>query len=376
MPPGYATFSDSRLEWTVLDRKISGKNSGATILDVASRANVSKSLVSLVMRGSPYVSNARRLAVLKAAEELDYRPNVLARGLRAERTYTVGVLLPGLQNPFLAVVARSLQNELVEYGYQTILGTEYGLPERELQAVETMLDRRVDGLVLISPVISETEILELAERTPVVLIARRSDEPTVDYVIDDGAAGAAMAVAHLVELGHQRIAHISGTREEGPTRASTQTDSVRCEGYKEAMRRMGLEEFIRVVPGPYDEAGGYRATREMLLDWPSPTAIFAGCDMAAIGALSAIEEAGLTVPQDISLVGYDNSNLAALTRISLTSVAQPGQEMGQLAAQLLIQRLEEKRTEPTHMVLNPVLVTRRSSSRAAQQLTIAEIEVS
>lgn len=119
--------------------------------DVANRANVSKSLVSLVMRGSPYVSEARRLAVLKAAEELDYRPNVLARGLRTERTHTIGVLLPGLQHPFLAVVARSLQTKLTAFGYQTILGTEYGVAAREVQAVATMLDRRVDGLVLISP---------------------------------------------------------------------------------------------------------------------------------------------------------------------------------------------------------------------------------
>ena len=347
-----------------MGRKISGRNGGATILDVANRANVSKSLVSLVMRGSPSVSATRRFAVLKAAAELEYRPNVLARGLRAERTHTVGVLLPGLQNPFLAVVARSLQTELAASGYQTILGTEYGVADREMQAVETMLDQRVDGLVLISPVISQSEILELAERTPVVLIARRSDDCAVDYVIDDGAAGAAMAVEHLVGLGHQRIAHISGTREEGPSRASTQTDSVRCEGYKAAMRRMGLEKFVRVAPGPYTETGGYRAARELLHDRSRPTAIFAGCDTAAIGALSAIEEAGLSVPRDVSLVGYDNSNLAALVRISLTSVAQPGQEMGALAARLLIQRVEEKRSEPAHVVVNPVLVTRSSSSRA------------
>ena len=347
-----------------LGRKISGRNGSATILDVASRANVSKSLVSLVMRGSPYVSEARRSAVLKAAAELDYRPNVLARGLRAERTYTVGVLLPGLQNPFLAVVARSLQTELIASGYQATLGTEYGVADREIQAVETMLDRRVDGLVLISPVISQAQIIELAQKTPVVLIARCSDDWAVDYVIDDGAAGAAMAVAHLVGLGHRRIAHISGARRSGPSRAATQTDSMRCEGYKEAMRRMGLEEFIRVVPGPYTEAGGYRAAGELLVDRPHPTAIFAGCDMAAIGALTAIEEAGLSVPQDISLVGYDNSNLAALARISLTSVAQPGQEMGELAARLLIQRLEEKRSEPARVVVHPELVTRTSSSRA------------
>lgn len=349
-----------------LERKSSGRNGGATILDVATRANVSKSLVSLVMRGSPFVSEARRVAVLKAAEELGYRPNVLARGLRAERTHTIGVLLPGLQHPFLAVVARSLQTELTACGYQTILGTEYGVADREVQAVETMLDRRVDGLVLISPVISDSEIRELAAKTPVVMIARWSDDPAVDYVIDDGAAGARMAVEHLVALGHQRIAHISGSREEGPSRASTQTDSVRCDGYQAAMRQMGLEQFIRVVPGPYTEEGGYRAARELLRDWPHPTAIFAGSDTAAVGALSAIEEAGLIVPRNVSLVGYDNSNLAALARISLTSVAQPGQEMGQLAARLLLERIEEKRSEPARVVVSPVLVTRRSSTSLSE----------
>jgi DNA-binding LacI/PurR family transcriptional regulator len=360
-----ARLSRTEQEIPDLGRKGIGRNaSEATIIDVARRANVSKSLVSLVMRGSPYVSEARRSAVLKAAAELDYRPNALARGLRAERTQTVGVLLPVLDNPFLAELVEDLQAELASSGYQAILGTEYCIAEREAQAIAAMLDRRVDGLILIGTVISQSRIRELAERVPVVLVGRRSDDPAVDFVMDDGAAGAALAVEHLVRLGHRRIAHISGELATGPSRAPTQTDSVRCEGYKDAMRRMGLAEHIRVVPGPYTEDGGYRAARVLLSDRPRPTAIFAGCDMAAIGALSAIEEEGLTVPGDISLVGYDNSHLAALGRISLTSISQPGEEIGRLAARFVRERAENERTEPAHVVVAPELVPRSTSSTA------------
>ena len=317
-----------------------------TIYDVAQRANVSKSLVSLVMRGSPNVSEEKRVVVLRAASELGYRPNEHARALAQGRTRTVGVLISNLRNPFFAEVIEGLQEELGASRYRTLLSTG------ELGATEAMLERGVEGMVLLSPEIPTEEIASLARKSPTVIVGRDTQESSLDCVVNDDFSGAEMVVEHLTGLGHERIGHVSGGTGAGA--------AARRKGYEQAMQRLGLDS--RVVYGEYTDEGGYWGTRQLLGTEPRPTAIFAANDFAAMGTFVAIDEAGLSVPEDVSVVGYDNTYLAELALVSLTSVDQPRRDMGVLAARLLLERIESGRTELRREVLKPRLIRRSTSA--------------
>jgi len=327
---------------------------GPTIIDVAKRAGVSKSLVSLVMRNSPHVSEARRTAVLEAAKELGYRPNALARGLVQGRTSTIGVLLSDLHNPFFAEIVDGVEEETSISQHKTLLGSGNRDPRRETLTLEAMLERQMDGIILVSPSISTSKIGAIAESIPVVLVGRRVRNQTLDCVVNDDFAGAVLAVEHLAELGHRRIAHISGGRGAGARS--------RLRGYRHAMQRLNLERHTQVAPGAYTDRGGYSGAKRLLGAEPLPTAIFASNDFAALGALTALSEAGLSVPGDISLVGYDNTYLATLSNISLSSVNQPRREMGVLATRLLLERIDLKRTEPHCEILKPKFIPRSTSA--------------
>lgn len=324
-----------------------------TILDVAARAGVSKSLVSLVMQGSDRVSDESRDAVLDAAKELGYRPNAAARSLVRQRSGVVGCILSDLHNPFFADVADGIEERAVAAGYRALLSSGFLDPERERLALDTLLRLRVDGLIMLGTMMDVTEIIEAANRVATVLIARRTDSMLLDSVTDDDEAGAQDVVHHLVELGHRDIAHIhagGGAGAQG-----------RRDGYERGMLRHGLTERTRLVDGTYTEAGGYAAMKGLIGGPDLPTAVFAANDLAAVGALDAAEEAGLVVPDDISIVGYDNLSLAGLHRISLTTVDQPRAEMGRIAVGLLLERLDEGRREARHVVVAPRLVVRATT---------------
>ncbi|MFL6055383.1 MAG: LacI family DNA-binding transcriptional regulator [Actinoallomurus sp.] len=324
-----------------------------TIRNVAERAGVSKSLVSLVMRGSPHVSEARRQAVLKAARELGYRPNAVARSLVEGRTRLIGALVADLHNPFFAEFLDGLQESLHGAGLRMLVGSGRWDPQFEAEAVEAFLEMRVDGLVLLS-VVPDT-LTETAKNVPVVMVGER-DVDGVDIVVDDDELGARLAVDHLVELGHRRIAHIEG--------APSTTAHYRRSGYESAMRRHGLEDLIVVEPGDFTEEGGYRAARKLLLHDEPPTAIFAPNDLVATGVLSAADEGGLRVPSDISIVGYDNTHLAAIRHIALTSVDQPRRDMGRVAAERLCARIEDPFRQPQQTLVTPHLVIRSTTGPA------------
>ncbi|GAA4630692.1 LacI family DNA-binding transcriptional regulator [Actinoallomurus vinaceus] len=321
-----------------------------TIRNVAERAGVSKSLVSLVMRGSPHVSDARRQAVLKAARELGYRPNAVARSLVEGRTRLIGALVADLHNPFFAEFLDGLQESLHGAGLRMLVGSGRWDPQFEAEAVEAFLEMRVDGLVLLS-VVPDT-LTETAKNVPVVVVGERDIEG-VDIVVDDDELGARLAVDHLVELGHRRIAHIEG--------APSTTAHYRRAGYESAMRRHGLADRIVVEPGDFTEEGGYRAARKLLARDEPPTAIFAPNDLVATGVLSAADERGLRVPADISIVGYDNTHLAAIRHIALTSVDQPRRDMGRVAAERLCARIEDPFRQPRQTLVTPHLVIRSTT---------------
>ncbi|MFD0900594.1 LacI family DNA-binding transcriptional regulator [Actinomadura sediminis] len=324
-----------------------------TIRNVAERAGVSKSLVSLVMRGSPHVSERRRQAVLQAARELGYRPNAVARSLVEGRTRLIGAIVADLHNPFFAEFLDGLQESLHGAGLRMLVGSGRWDPMFEAEAVEAFLEMRVDGLVLLS-VVPES-LKDAAASVPVVVVGER-DVKGVDIVVDDDELGASLAVDHLVSLGHRRIAHIEGTRSTAAR--------YRRIGYEKAMRRHGLEREIAVQPGDFTEEGGYRAARGLLRRADRPTAIFAPNDLVATGALSAAVEFDLRVPADLSVIGYDNTHLAAIRHISLTSVDQPRRDMGRLAAEMLAARIGDPSRAPRQNLVVPHLVVRSTTGPA------------
>jgi DNA-binding LacI/PurR family transcriptional regulator len=325
-----------------------------TITDVAQRAGVSKSLVSLVMRGSRHVSPERRRRVEQAAEEMGYRPNAMARGLVEQRTRLLGVMVSDLNNPFFADVVAGIQDESDRAGYRVLLNTGNRIARQEDGAIEALLQLRVDGLVLAGPLLESRVIVEAAREVPVVLVGRAARSAALDSVTNDDWAGAVAAVRHCASLGHKRIAHVDGGQGAGA--------EARRRGYEDAMRQLRLGKYRIVVPGSFTEEGGHTGALALLERRPRPTAVFASNDLAAIGALNAIEERGLRVPDDISLVGYDNTSLAALRHISLTTVHQPRVEMGRMAVRAVFERLEAGRSRPRRAVLAPSLVIRGTTA--------------
>ncbi len=317
------------------------------------------------MRGAPNVSEARRAAVLQAAAELGYRPNLVARSLVERRTRTLGVLVSDLHNPFFAEVIDGLQAEAGSRGLRVVLGTGRRDAGEEADVVEAFLQQDVDGLVLLAPRLSAAALAGAARAVPTVLVATRHIRaPRCDVIVNDDALGAELAVAHLAALGHSRIAYIDGG--VGPGAAE------RRAGYESAMARHGLR--ARVAAGDFTDEGGYAGARALLAGEP-PTAIFACNDLAAIGALTALGESGLAVPDDVSLVGYDNTYLAAIRHVSLTSVDQPRLEMGRLAVRAVDERRARPGAPARVRMVTPHLEARASSApplalaqHAAQQL--------
>ncbi|SHE53351.1 LacI family DNA-binding transcriptional regulator [Streptoalloteichus hindustanus] len=325
-----------------------------TMEDVARRAGVSRALVSLVMRGSPKVSERRRAAVLRAAQELGYSPHAMARSLASRTSTVLGVMVSDLHNPFFAEVVDGLDEVARNQGFDLIISTGSRSPARERRALGSLLSFRPAGVALLGTVVSAADIATAAQQQPVVLVARSSRLSTVDTVNDDGEAGSEVAVDHLVSLGHKRIAHLDG--------GSGSQAALRRRGYDRAMRRHGLDPVV--VRSEYTDVAGARAVRELLADSEDdlPTALVAANDYNAVGALAALAEAGLRVPEDVSLVGYDNTSLAGLRHLSLTTVDQPRSEMGRLAGEALLQRVRGERAEPVRHLLHPSLVVRGTTA--------------
>lgn len=330
-----------------------------TIADVARHAQVSTTAVSKVIRNAYGASPAMRDKVMAAIEELGYRPHAAARAMRG-RTYTIGVLLPHIRNPFFADIVDGLSEHLSETGYQAIMIQGGAAQKPEALAIEALVDRQVDGILMVSPLAPRARLEEVGHEIPTVVLGRHERSPVYDAVFDDDEAGTELVVKHLIELGHRRIAHITH-QDNSSARPADLLHIIRAETYQRVMREHGLAGEIAVATAYYTEEGGYAGARELLSRSPRPTAIFAGADQAAFGALAAVHEAGLSVPGDISIAGYDNTRLAALPNISLTSVDQDGAVMGRAAGRLLLERIQG-RTSAARFSVTPSLVPRRSTA--------------
>jgi LacI family transcriptional regulator len=331
-----------------------------TIVDVARHANVSTTAVSKVLRNAYGASPAMQAKVRQAMAELGYRPNAAARGMRGQ-TYTIGVMLPDIRNPFFPDILDGLTDRLADTDYQVLLGPGCNGQEAEARVTDAMIDRSMDGLILIAPVTSRSRLEHIAGLVPTVVVGRHGHSPAYDTVADDDAAGAALVVNHLADLGHRRIAHIEH-HETDPTRLIEMPNAIRAQGYRRAMVARGLGDDINVVSTTYTQQGGYLGARQLLGQPQPPTAIFAGADIVAMGVLDAIAEAGLSVPGDISVAGYDDTTFAAFGPIALTSVDQAGHQIGANAARLLLERIGDRGRPTAQVKLSPTLVPRRTTA--------------
>ncbi|MFC9930342.1 LacI family DNA-binding transcriptional regulator [Streptomyces sp. NPDC127190] len=324
-----------------------------TIRDVAERAGVSKSLVSLVLRDSGPVRPEKRDAVLRAVRELGYRPNAAARSLSEQRTRTVGVLLDDLRNPWFVELLDGLNSLLHTAGLHMLLADARLNRRLGHDLAEPFLDLGVDGLVVVGTVPDAGGIGALARHLPVVVAGAREPRPDrVDVVAGDDEHGARLVTEHLLALGHRRIAHLAGHGAVG---------ELRRRGFETAMRAHGAEPLTE--PGDLTEEGGYRGTVRLLSRAERPTALFAVNDMAAVGALSAAAELGLRVPGDLSVAGYDNTSISRLRHLWLTTVDTSPYEIGRRAARCLLDRFERPEQEGGVRLAAPTLEIRGTTAR-------------
>lgn len=319
--------------------------------DVASRAGVSRPLVSLVMRNSPRVSPEKREAVLRAAEELGYRRNANAALLASRRAMILGLVLNEPMNPVYTRVLKTTEEQAEAAGYGLLLAVNTVGPEYEAVGIGRLLGHRVDGIVLIGTRLSSHQIAELSKQVPVVVAGRRVKG--VDVVSIDDRAGARMAVEHLIQLGHRDIAHVDGGSGPG--------SGIRRRSYEETMRRNGLAEHVRVAAGDNTEPGGLVAAEQLLESASRPTAIFAANDLAAIGVLAAARTYGLAVPDDLSVVGFDNTPLSEFAYVNLTTINQPA-EVGAAAVDLLLKRIDDPTRPVATRLFKPQLVARGTTA--------------
>lgn len=326
-----------------------------TVKDVARRAGVSTATVSHVINETRFVSEDLRDKVLQAMEELEYRPNAVARSLRRQRTQNIGMIIPDVAYPFLAAVARGVEDAGFALGYSAILCESNSDLEREAMCIELLRAKRVDGIVFIAAGESTDHVRSLIEQgMPVVVCDRELPGVRVDTVIADNAESGYQATAHLTRLGYRRIGCIAGPPD-------LCVSNKRVEGYRRALQdhHISVDEDL-IVRGDFHCLGGYEAMRELLDRGAPPAGVFACNDLMAMGAICAASQRRLRIPEDVAIVGCDDISLAAFTNPSLTTVAQPKHRMGAVAVEMLVERIEDRDRTPTTRVLPVELVIRDS----------------
>ena len=327
-----------------------------TIRDVAERAGVSKSLVSLVLRASPNVSDKSRTAVEEAIEELGYRPSAMARSLVNRRSGLGGIITSNAQDVFYAGVVDGVSAYINKYAVDLVPLILHGNHEEieEKRATKRFMELRAEWLMFMGSALPDAALESLGQETPTALIGRWLESDSVDVVVNDDRAGATMATKHLLDLGHRRIAHITGGRGNGAR--------AREASFRRTMVEAGCQPTV--VEGTYLQPGGAAGARQLLdAPGPLPTAIFAANDLAAIGVIDVLKKAGRRVPDDMSVIGYDDIPMAALAPVDLTTINQPAREMGQTAARLLCTRRNNGSLTGQRVLIQPALVV-RSTTRA------------
>lgn len=326
-----------------------------TIRHVAQDAGVSVAAVSKVLRNAYGVSEVLRSKVEASIEKLNYRPSVAARGMRG-RTYTVGILVIELSNPFLAGVIESANTMLSENGYKSLIGIGRSASPIEASMIESMIDNRMDGVLIIAPRISGKVLERYARQIPIAVIAHHEPHAqTYDTVNSDDRKGAALAVEVAVSQGYRDIAMLGYDLLDSP---STVVALQREMGYVEAMKQAGLES--RVIRLPPVAENREAAIRDFLATTDRPKAVFVWSDLDAVPLINAARTSGIRVPEDLAIIGYDNSPMAAIPLVGLTSVDQNAVQLGRMASEVLMGRIDG-RQEARHLLIEPHVELRGST---------------
>lgn len=333
----------------------------ATIKDVAEAAGVSRAAVSKVLRNAYGLSDDMRTRVEAAMTALNYRPQTAARGLRG-RTYTLGVVLPDMRNPFFPDILDGVISTLRSTSYEPLIGFRPSAEATEKHAIDTMLDHKIDGFLMIAPRLEESYLATVATSVPTVMIGRHDRDCGYDTVNNDDRVGARLAVEHLISLGHRDIAYFG---LEPTSAAPNNSTTLRTSGYRDTMAAHGLAENISIFEGTHFRGERYDedVARRILTSPRRPTAVFCWTDSVAFTLMAEALKLGIRIPEDLSVVGYDNSRLAELPQLSLTSIDQSGHLLGSEAMKLLIERIEGRRTD-RHIILPPRLDVKGSTGPA------------
>jgi LacI family transcriptional regulator len=333
------------------------KISQITILDVARESGVSYSTVSRVLNGFDFVKGSTREKVLKTAERMGYVANIQARSLAGGKTQIIGLLVPGLDNGYITEIVSGIDQELAHSDYDMMLYTTHRYQGKESLYVKTIANGLADGLILLVPHNAQNYLQALPRQDfPYVLVDQIDNMYNSTTVDATNWQGAYDATAYLIKLGHQRIGFIMGAPQLNSARE-------RFDGYRAALQhhRIAYDESL-VIEGDYMTKSGYSGAKRLLSLEQPPTAIFASNDLTAFGVLDAIHETGLRIPEDISVVGFDDIPLASLAYPKLTTVRQPLVQIGQVAVRLLLEKLENPEREARRVTLATELIVRDSSA--------------
>ncbi|WP_373231090.1 LacI family DNA-binding transcriptional regulator [Cohnella sp.] len=328
----------------------------ATIYDVAREAGVSIATVSKVMNDKGKISQERRREIIAIMERLHYQPSVIASALTGKHTYTIGLLIPDIANPFFGEVARAVEDRGHQLGYSVIICSTDNKDERIEQYISVLKQKRVDG-IMIGTGMENTDILrQLSGSMPIVVIGREVPAVSVHTVVADDWHGGRLAAEHLLRLGHRRMAVLSEI-------ISVSSSRERLQGFKQRLTEEGIEmtdNHVKLCKHRVED--GKREAAELLVRADRPTAIFCCNDLLAVGALQAAKEAGIRVPSELSIISFDNTILASVTDPPLTSIAQPMEQLGAVAVDLLLKEFKQAQTIKERIALRTELVVRESTA--------------
>ncbi|MCL6585482.1 MAG: LacI family transcriptional regulator [Anoxybacillus sp.] len=329
-----------------------------TIYDVAKEAGVSISTVSRVINNTGRISDKTRKKVLKVMEALHYQPSMVASALTGKRTRTIGLIIPDVANPFFAEIARKVEDRGRELGFNLLMCNTDNNAETEEMYLSLLKQKSVDGIIIGTTTKNYTVLNELLQaQFPIAFIAQDIPELAINVVKVDDFLGGYQAVSHLVSLGHKKIAIMLGN-------LNRTSDKDRLHAYQQVLKESDLEyDENLIVYTDYSMEDGKRAARELLTSSQRPTAIFACFDSLAVGIYQAAKELGVSIPEDLSVVGFDNTILSTIVDPPLTTVAQPIDEMGRQVVDLIIKEIDGEKHIKQRIVLPPELVIRQSTKR-------------
>lgn len=339
-----------------------------TLHEIAKAAGVSVSTVSRALNESDHpVNEETRQQIQLLAKQLGYRPNLVARGLKMDRTFAVGIIVDNIATAFSPIITRGIQDYLKALNYFSVIINADWDPEAETEAIHQLISRSIDGVIFVESWLrGSNPILDLANK-PYVFVHRLFSGAAGNSVLVDERYGARLAVEHLAHLGHRRIGYINGPRH-GLHGWDASTD--RLAAYQDTLRELGVTyDPALVEEGNWEVQSGYSAAKKFLALPQRPTAIFAANDLMALGAIYAIQDAGLRVPEDIALVGYDDREIASIARPAITTVSLPCYEMGQASAQLLLSRLENQVDVAEPIRVRGKLIIRESCGSPAGKIS-------